>query len=113
MRYTNESKNISAKTLKHAIDCIDNLTEAAAEVAAVFHTYQMIVEETGIPADPQMIEECSQMFATMNKMMLRQKADLQHLRMMQKSMAQGEKILKDLKDARKKEQKSSQQVAVA
>ena len=111
MSYTNS--NISAKSLKHAIDCIDNLTEAAAEVAAVFHTYQMIVEDNDIPADPQMIEECSQMFAAMNKMMLRQKADLQHIRMMQKSMAQGEKVLKDLKDARKKAQKSNQQVAVA
>ena len=46
MSYTN-SNNISAKALKGAIDCIDDLTMAAAEVSAIFHTYQVIVEETG------------------------------------------------------------------
>ena len=110
MLYTN-SNNISAKALKGAIDCIDNLTMAAAEVSAIFHTYQVIVEETGMPADPQVIEECSQMFATMNRMMLRQKADLQHLQMMKRSMAKSEKIVKGMR--KKKAEKSNQAVAVA
>ena len=107
----NSNTNTSAKSLKKALECIENLTEAAAEVAAIFHTYQVIVEETGIPADPQVIEECSQMFATMNRMMLRQKADLQHVRMMKKSMAKGDRVLKNIK--KKHADKSNQAVAVA
>lgn len=43
----NSNPNTSAKSLKDALSCIDNLTEAAAEVAAIFHTYQVLVEETG------------------------------------------------------------------
>lgn len=111
MRYSNSNPNTSAKSLKKALECIENLTEAAAEVAAIFHTYQVIVEETGIPADPQVIEECSQMFATMNRMMLRQKADLQHVRMMKKSMAKSDRVLKNIK--KKHAEKSNQAVAVA
>lgn len=111
MLTANSNPNTSAKALKNALSCIDNLTEAAAEVAAIFHTYQVLVEETGIPADPQVIEECSQMFATMNRMMLRQKADLQHLQMMKRSMAKSEKIVKDLR--KNKAEKSNQAVAVA
>ena len=110
MSYTN-SKKISTKMLKHALECIDNLTEAAAEVAAIFHTYQMIIEETGLPADPQVIEECSQMFSSMNRMMLHQKADLQHLGMLQKSMGKADKVLKDAK--KRHAEKSKQAVAVA
>lgn len=110
MRYSN-STNTSAKALKGAIECIDDLTMAAAEVAAIFHTYQVLIEETGIPADPQVVEECSQMFSAMNRMMLRQKADLQHLQMMKRSMAKSEKIVKDLR--KNKAEKSNQAVAVA
>lgn len=109
MNYANS--NTSAKSLKDALSCIDNLTEAAAEVAAIFHTYQVLVEETGVPADPQVIEECAQMFSSMNRMMLRQKADLQHLQMMKRSMAKSEKIVKDLR--KNKAEKSNQAVAVA
>lgn len=109
MNYANS--NTSAKSLKDALSCIDNLTEAAAEVAAIFHTYQVLVEETGIPADPQVIEECSQMFAVMNRMLLKDKADLQHAYMMKKSMAKSEKILKEVKKS--KTGKSNQAVAVA
>ena len=101
----------SVKSLKHAIDCIDNLIEAAAEVAAVFHTYQVIVEDTDLPSDTQIIEECSQMFATMNRMMLRQKADLQHVKMMKKTMAKSDKVIKAMR--KKKAEKSNQAVAVA
>lgn len=107
----NSNPNTSAKSLKDALSCIDNLTEAAAEVAAIFHTYQVLVEETGIPADPQVIEECSQMFAVMNRMLLKDKADLQHAYMMKKSMAKSEKILKEVKKS--KTGKSNQAVAVA
>lgn len=109
MHYTNEKKT-SAKALKDAMGCIDDLTMAAAEVAAIFHTYQVLIEQTGLPADPQVIEECSQMFATMNRMMLRQKADLQHLHMMQKSMAKSEKILRG---SSRKSKKSDKAAAVA
>lgn len=109
MHYTNEKKT-SAKALKDAMGCIDDLTMAAAEVAAIFHTYQVLIEQTGLPADPQAIEECSQMFATMNRMMLRQKADLQHLQMMQKSMAKSEKILRG---SSRKSKKSDKAAAVA
>ena len=109
MRYSN-SKKTSAKALKDAMGCIDDLTMAAAEVAAIFHTYQVLIEQTGLPADPQVIEECSQMFATMNRMMLRQKADLQHLHMMQKSMAKSEKILRG---SSRKSKKSDKAAAVA
>lgn len=107
----NSNPNTSAKALKNALECIENLTEAAAEVAAIFHTYQVIVEENDIPADPQVIEECSQMFATMNRMMLRQKADLQHVQMMKKSMAESDKLIKTMR--KKKAEKSNQAVAVA
>lgn len=109
MRYSN-SKNTSAKALKDALGCIDDLTMAAVEVAAIFHTYQVLIEQTGLPADPQVIEECSQMFATMNRMMLRQKADLQHLQMMQKSMAKSEKVLRN---AGSKNKKSNQTAVTA
>lgn len=108
MNYANS--NTSAKALKDALGCIDDLTMAAAEVAAIFHTYQVLIEQTGLPADPQVIEECSQMFATMNRMMLRQKADLQHLHMMQKSMAKSEKILRG---SSRKSKKSDKAAAVA
>lgn len=108
MNYANS--NTSAKALKDAMGCIDDLTMAAAEVAAIFHTYQVLIEQTGLPADPQVIEECSQMFATMNRMMLRQKADLQHLHMMQKSMAKSEKILRG---SSRKSKKSDKAAAVA
>lgn len=108
MNYANS--NTSAKALKDAMGCIDDLTMAAAEVAAIFHTYQVLIEQTGLPADPQAIEECSQMFATMNRMMLRQKADLQHLHMMQKSMAKSEKILRG---SSRKSKKSDKAAAVA
>ena len=111
MRYSNSNPNTSAKSLKKALECIENLTEAAAEVAAIFHTYQVIVEETGIPADPQVIEECSQMFTSMNRMLLHQKADLQHVRMMKKSMAKSDRVLKNIK--KKHAEKSNQAVAVA
>lgn len=107
----NSNQNTSAKALKDALGCIDDLTMAAAEVAAIFHTYQVLVEETGVPADPQVIEECAQMFSSMNRMMLRQKADLQHLQMMKRSMAKSEKIVKDLR--KNKAEKSNQAVAVA
>ena len=110
MLYANETTNTSVKALKNALSCIDNLTEAAAEAAAIFRTYQVLVEETGIPADSQVIEECSQMFATMNKMMLRQKADLQHVCMMKKSMAESEKLTHDMI---RKIKKSDKAVAVA
>lgn len=109
MNYAN-SKNTSAKALKNAITCIDNLTEAAAEVAAIFHTYQVAIEDNGIPADPQVVEECSQMFATMNRMLLRQKADLQHIQMMRSSMAKSDKLIRQ---SRKAAGKSNQAVAVA
>ena len=107
----NSNSNTSAKSLKKALECIENLTEAAAQVAAIFHTYQIIVEENDIPADPQVIEECSQMFATMNRMMLRQKADLQHVKMMKKTMAKSDKVIKAMR--KKKAEKSHQAVAVA
>ena len=109
MHYTN-SNNISAKSLKNALECIDNLTEAAAEVAAIFHTYQAVIENGGLPADPQVVEECSQMFVSMNRMLLRQKADLQHIGMMQKSMAKAEKIING---TGRESKKSNQAVAVA
>lgn len=111
MSYSTNSTNTSAKALKDALGCIDDLTMAAAEVAAIFHTYQVLVEETGVPADPQVIEECAQMFSSMNRMMLRQKADLQHLQMMKRSMAKSEKIVKDLR--KNKAEKSNPAVAVA
>lgn len=109
MNYANS--NTSAKSLKDALSCIDNLTEAAAEVAAIFHTYQVLVEETGIPADPQVIEECSQMFAVMNRMLLKDKADLQHAYMMKKAMAKSDKLLKEIR--KPKSEKQNQSVAVA
>lgn len=111
MRYSNSNPNTSAKALKDALGCIDDLTMAAAEVAAIFHTYQVLVEETGVPADPQVIEECAQMFSSMNRMMLRQKADLQHAYMMKKAMAKSDKLLKEIR--KPKSEKQNQSVAVA
>lgn len=110
MLYTNEN-TASAKSLKHAMTCVDNLIEAAAEVAAVFHTYQMIVEDTNIPSDAQIIEECSQMFAVMNRMLLKDKANLQHAYMMKKAMAKSDKLMKEIRQ--KKTEKQNQSVAVA
>lgn len=101
----------SAKSLKYAIDCIDNLIEAAAEVAAVFHTYQVIVEDSDLPSDTQIIEECSQMFTVMNRMLLKDKANLQHAYMMKKAMAKSDKLLKEIR--KPKSEKQNQSVAVA
>ena len=100
---TNEKK-ISASALESALDCLDQLTNAAAQVAAIFHTYQVIVETTGLPVSSQSIEECSQMFSTMNLMMLREKADLQHKGMMQASMAKSDRLTKKLRQKKAESQ---------
>lgn len=99
MRYN--EKKVSAKSLQIAFNAIDNLTEAAAEVAAIFHAYQIITEETGLPIDAQSLEEISQMFATVNRMVCRQKADLNHLKMMQDSMSRADEVKTDLRSRKR------------
>lgn len=96
MRY-NSNKRYSAKALKSTISMIQDLTEASAEVSAIFHTYQVMVEETGLPVDPQVMEECAQIFQTVNRMMLKEQAELTHLLQMQSSMKKSDAIIKDFR----------------
>ena len=91
------NKRYSAKALKQSLGLLKDLTEAAAEVSAIFHTYQVLIEETGLPADPQAIEECAQIFQTVNRMMLKEQAELTHLLQMQSSMKKSDAIIKDFR----------------
>lgn len=93
----NPNKRYSAKALKQSLRLLKDLTEAAAEVSAIFHTYQVLIEETGLPADPQAIEECAQIFQTVNRMMLKEQAELTHLLQMQSSMKRSDECLKDFR----------------
>ena len=96
MLNSNEKK-ISAKALKAALGIIKDLSEAAAEVSAIYHTYQVMVEETGIPADSQMMEECSQIFQTVNRMILKEQADLTHRLQMKAAMKRSDECLKEFR----------------
>ena len=109
MRYNNE-KRYSAKALKQSLGLLKDLTEAAAEVSAIFHTYQVLIEETGLPADPQAIEECAQIFQTVNRMMLKEQAELTHILQMQNSMKKSDAIVKDF---RKKKAEAESRAAQA
>lgn len=93
----NSNKRYSAKALKQSLGLLKDLTEAAAEVSAIFHTYQVLIEETGLPADPQAIEECAQIFQTVNRMMLKEQAELRHQLQMQSSMKRSDECLKDFR----------------
>ena len=97
-------KKVSAKALKLSLDCISELTEASAEISAIFHTYQTLVEETELPVDAQVLEECANMFQAMNLMLLKQQAEITHLKQMKASMKKSEKVIKDFK-ARKASRK--------
>lgn len=94
------NKKFSAKALKHSLGIIDELTAASAEVSAIFHTYQVFIEEAGLPADPQTIEECAQIFQTVNRMMLKEQAELKHLLQMQSSMKKSDAVIKDFRKKR-------------
>lgn len=96
MLNSNEKK-ISAKALKAALGIIKDLSEAAAEVSAIYHTYQVMVEETGIPADTQMMEECAQIFQTVNRMILKEQADLTHRLQMKAAMKRSDECLKEFR----------------
>ena len=96
MRYNNE-KRYSAKALKSTISMIQDLTEASAEVSAIFHTYQAMVEETGLPVDPQVMEECAQIFKTVSRMLLKEQAELRHQLQMQSSMKRSDECLKEFR----------------
>ena len=96
MRFNNE-KRYSAKALKQSLGLLKDLTEASAEVSAIFHTYQVMVEETGIPVDPQVMEECAQIFQTVSRMLLKEQAELRHQLQMQSSMKRSDECLKDFR----------------
>lgn len=95
----NENKRFSAKALKTTISMIQDLTEASAEVSAIFHTYQVMVEETGMPVDPQIMEECAQIFQTVSRMLLREQADLKHQLQMQSSMKRSDECIKGFRQS--------------
>lgn len=90
-------KKISAKALKAALGIVKELSEAAADVSAIYHTYQVMVEETGIPADTQMMEECAQIFQTVNRMILKEQADLTHRLQMKAAMKRSDECLKEFR----------------
>lgn len=90
------SQNISASTLKKALECLNQLTKATADAAAIYRTYQLAVQATGIPLDPQVLSECTQMFTTMNRMMLGQKANIEHVQMMNEVMAESDSVLREM-----------------
>lgn len=104
MLNSNKNQNISDKSLKLSLECISELTEASAEISAIFHTYQTLVEETELPVDAQVLEECANMFQAMNLMLLKQQAEITHLKQMKASMKKSEKVIKDFK-ARKASRK--------
>lgn len=85
-------KKVSAKALQIAFGAIDDLSEVFAEISAMFHAYQVIGEETTVPLNSQTLEELSQMFATASRMMCQQRADLNHLKMMQDSMSRADEV---------------------
>ena len=95
LNYSN--KRYSAKALKSTISMIQDLTEASAEVSAIFHTYQVMVEETGIPVDPQVMEECAQIFQTVNRMLLKEQAELRHQLQMKAAMKRSDECLKEFR----------------
>lgn len=81
MTYTNNP--ISTKTLIAAKESLGELINGTAECVGVFKALQQVAEETGMPLDGQLMNECEQMFISINRLLYEQQSKLRHLQMMQ------------------------------
>lgn len=81
MQYANET--ISTKVLHAAKQSLGELINGTAELFGAFKALQQVAEETGMPLDSQIMNDCEQMFITINRLMYEQKSRLQHMQMMQ------------------------------
>ncbi len=57
-------------------------------------------DETGVPVDPQTLEECRRMLITMNRLMYRQLSDLKHRQMLQIASRVAEQEMNAIRPAR-------------
>ena len=81
MRYTNEI-TVSTKALKAAKESLGNLIDETGEIVAGFKALQEVAGITGLPLDGQIMNECEQMFITINRLLYEQQSKLKHLQMM-------------------------------
>ena len=81
MHSTNST--ISTKGLHAAKQSLGELINGTAEIVGAFKALQQVAEETGLPLDSQIMNDCEQMFITINRLMYEQKSRLQHMQMMQ------------------------------
>ena len=82
MTYTNEI-TVSTKALKAAKESLGDLIEGTGEIVTLFKMMQQIAEDTGIPLDAQLMNDCEQMFISINRLLYEQDSKLKHLQMMQ------------------------------
>ena len=81
MSYTNST--ISTKMLKVAKENLGDLIEGTAEIIGVFKALQQVAEDTGLPLDGQIMNDCEQMFISINRLLYEQDSKIKHMQMMQ------------------------------
>lgn len=96
MRYTNEI-TVSTKALKAAKESLGNLINETGEIVTGFKALQEVAEITGLPLDGQIMNECEQMFITINRLLYEQQSKLKHLQMMQVASEKASRTVADLR----------------
>ena len=95
MTYTN--KPVSTKVLHAAKEILGELINGTAEVVGAFKGLQQVAEETGLPLDSQIMNDCEQMFVTINRLMYEQQSRLRHLQMMQVAAEKASRTVTEIK----------------
>lgn len=84
--YMLNQHNTATTSLKGLVRCktaVKALIDETLSLSVAFDVFRTAADETGVPVDPQALEECRQMLITMNRLMYRQLSDLKHRQMLQ------------------------------
>lgn len=83
--------------LKVAKENLGDLIEGTAEIIGVFKALQQVAEDTGLPLDGQIMNDCEQMFISINRLLYEQDSKIKHLQMMQIAAEKASRTVGDLR----------------
>ncbi len=95
--------NTATTSLKGLVRCktaVKALIDETLSLSVAFDVFRTAADETGVPVDPQALEECRQMLITMNRLMYRQLSDLKHRQMLQIASQVAEREMNAIRPAR-------------
>lgn len=81
MLYANET--LSTKMPKVGKENLGDLIEGTAEIIGIFKALPQVAEETCLPLDGQIMNDCEQMFISINRLLYEQDSKIKHMQMTQ------------------------------